>query len=309
MTNKISPHDKFFKSIISDPKTAKEFLQIHLPENIKNIVDLNTLKIQKDSFIDNHLKTQLVDLLFATNFRHEKGYIYLLFEHLSNPDKLIAFRLIKYVTQIMDRHLKQNNFKKLPIVYPILFYTGQQKYYYSTNIFDLFEEHKKLAKNIFLHPIKFIDIKDVADDNAINNLQLTLMLKTFKYAFEESEKLFQIIIEDLKKADKNGDFDLINIVVKYISIVHKFEQHDDFFENLAESLSEKSGDNVMTIAEHYIFKGKEKGREEGEKKAFKQVIANLQQNGFNPEKIAKLIGLPKEKVKNYLSNSTDKKSN
>jgi recombination-promoting nuclease RpnB len=309
MTNEISPHDKFFKSIISDLSVAKEFLQINLPEDIKNIVDLNTLKIQKDSFIDNHLKTQFVDLLFATNFHQEKGYIYLLFEHLSNPDKLISFRLIKYVLQIIDRHLKQNNTKKLPIVYPILFYTGKQHYNYSTNIFDLFEEHKKLAKNIFLHPIKFIDVKNVADDNAIKNLQLALMIKTFKYVFEESEKLFQIIIEDLKRADKNGDFDLINIVVKYISIVHKFEQHDDFFENLAENLSEKSGDNVMTIAEHYIFKGEQKGKQKGKEKAYKQVISNLQQNGFHPEKIAKLIGLPKEKVKNYLSETLDKKSN
>lgn len=296
MSNINSAHDKFFKSIMAKPNVAKEFLERHLPKNILKNFDTGSLKLQKDSFIDTQFKSQMTDLLFSTTINSTKGYVYILFEHLSNPDKLIAFRLIKYIIQIMDQHLKQNNTKILPIVYPILFYTGQQKYYYSTNFFDLFAHHKKLAKNIFLQPLNFVDINKL-DPTDIKELQFALMLKTFKHCFDDSNNLFKIIIEDLKMADKNGDFDIINIVVKYISIVRNYTDTSIFFDKLASNLSENSGEKIMTYAEHFENIGMQKGKEN----TYKEIISSLHHNGFQPKKISELIGLPEEKIKSYLA--------
>lgn len=65
MPNQISAHDKFFKSTMLHPQAAKEFLQNYLPDNIKKIVNLETLKIQKDSFIDQQYKNHFIDLLYS----------------------------------------------------------------------------------------------------------------------------------------------------------------------------------------------------------------------------------------------------
>ncbi|SHI17453.1 Rpn family recombination-promoting nuclease/putative transposase [Desulfosporosinus lacus] len=43
------PHDKFFKETLSDIGTAKDFLQNYLPQEILDIIDLETITPQKDS--------------------------------------------------------------------------------------------------------------------------------------------------------------------------------------------------------------------------------------------------------------------
>jgi len=59
-----NPHDKFFKETFSNVEVARDFMQNYLPEPILKIVDLQTLDIQKDSFIDENLKEVFSDMLF-----------------------------------------------------------------------------------------------------------------------------------------------------------------------------------------------------------------------------------------------------
>ena len=47
-----NPHDKFFKETFGNLAVAKDFLRNYLPQNIMDIVDINSLEPQKDSFIN-----------------------------------------------------------------------------------------------------------------------------------------------------------------------------------------------------------------------------------------------------------------
>ena len=47
-----NPHDKFFKENMSNIDTAKDFMLNYLPEDILKIIDLDSLSLEKDSFID-----------------------------------------------------------------------------------------------------------------------------------------------------------------------------------------------------------------------------------------------------------------
>lgn len=44
---------------------------------------------------------------------------------METVDPLMAFRLLKYKIRIMDDHLDKNESHTLPIVYPLVFYHGQ----------------------------------------------------------------------------------------------------------------------------------------------------------------------------------------
>lgn len=46
-----NPHDKFLKETFSNIKVAKDFIKNYLPQSILDLVDINTLEPQKDSFI------------------------------------------------------------------------------------------------------------------------------------------------------------------------------------------------------------------------------------------------------------------
>ncbi|QLK88726.1 hypothetical protein E3U36_10285 [Arsenophonus endosymbiont of Aphis craccivora] len=58
--------------------------------------------------------------------------MYTLIEHQNKPEKLMAFRLLRYSVAAMHRHLEQGN-KTLPVVILLLFYQGKNSLYpYST---------------------------------------------------------------------------------------------------------------------------------------------------------------------------------
>ncbi len=50
-----NPHDKFFKETFGKVEVARDFFSNYLPQNILNIIDLDTIEPQKDSFINKEL--------------------------------------------------------------------------------------------------------------------------------------------------------------------------------------------------------------------------------------------------------------
>ena len=59
-----NPHDKFFKEVFSQKKTAVNFLAHHLPSDVLEALNLETIEIRKDSFIDEELRESFSDLLY-----------------------------------------------------------------------------------------------------------------------------------------------------------------------------------------------------------------------------------------------------
>ena len=41
--NHLTPHDRFFRSIMVDPKIAREFFEQNLPTDIKAVIDFATI--------------------------------------------------------------------------------------------------------------------------------------------------------------------------------------------------------------------------------------------------------------------------
>jgi predicted transposase/invertase (TIGR01784 family) len=129
-----SPHDRFFRSMMTEPKVIREFFTQNLPENIRKIINFDTIKPQKDSFINDKLRLKIADILYAVDFIDQPGYLYVLIEHQSTPEKLMPFRILKYMISIMEQHLNKNKTNQLPIIYPMIFYTGERPYNYSTDL-------------------------------------------------------------------------------------------------------------------------------------------------------------------------------
>lgn len=115
-----TPHDALFKQFLGIKETAKDFLEIWLPDNIKALCDLETIKLESGSFIDEKLKNYQSDVLYSVNTAQGEGYFYCLIEHQSIPDKLIAWRLMRYSMAVMQQHLEQSH-NTLPLGYPCYF--------------------------------------------------------------------------------------------------------------------------------------------------------------------------------------------
>ena len=71
-----SPHDKYFRFMMSDSVIARDFFEQYLPSNIKEIINFDKIHPQKDSFVGDNLKERIADMLFLTEFNSKPGYIY-----------------------------------------------------------------------------------------------------------------------------------------------------------------------------------------------------------------------------------------
>lgn len=182
MTKKLSPHDRFTRSLMSNPKVAEEFFKKNLPAHIQKAIDFSSLKLQKESYIDDNLKLQIADLLCSVEFNGQPGFLYLLLEHASKPDPLLPFRMLKYMVSIQDHHLKVTKTNKLPLVYPLILYTGEKPYTYSMDLFDLFpSEERALAKETLTSPYHLIDLTQVSDEELKQYLWFGTMALVLKH--------------------------------------------------------------------------------------------------------------------------------
>lgn len=100
-------HDSFFKEAMSHPEVARDFLQYFLPGSLLEKINLDSVKLESDSFVDAEFGKSQVDLLLSLKFNNEDGFVYILIEQQTKPDYLMAFRLLKYQTMIISKYLKK----------------------------------------------------------------------------------------------------------------------------------------------------------------------------------------------------------
>ncbi|CAK8742115.1 Recombination-promoting nuclease RpnA [Sodalis praecaptivus] len=171
----LSQHDALFKKFLGDIAVARDFLEIHLPPHLRARCDFSTLAMESGSFIEDDLRTRCSDMLYSmkTTAGHD-GYVYCLIEHQSRPEKLMAFRLMRYAVAAMQRHLEQGN-DFLPVVIPLLFYHGTTSPYpYSTQWLDCFAD-PELAESVYRQAFPLVDITAMPDDEILSHRRVALL--------------------------------------------------------------------------------------------------------------------------------------
>ncbi|EBG0216008.1 Rpn family recombination-promoting nuclease/putative transposase, partial [Salmonella enterica subsp. enterica] len=174
-----TPHDATFRQFLTQPDIARDFMEIHLPADLRAICVLSTLKLESGSFVEDDLRQYFSDILYSLKTTAGDGYIHVLIEHQSTPDKHMAFRLLRYAVAAMQRHLKAGH-KKLPLVIPVLFYAGKRSPYpYSTRWLDEFDA-PALAGKLYSSAFPLVDVTVIPDDEIAGHRSmaaLTLLQK------------------------------------------------------------------------------------------------------------------------------------
>lgn len=58
-----------------------------------------------------NLRHRQTGVLFKTTVQEDDAYVYVVIEHQSTPDPLMAFRMLQYQVRIQDRHVKQHTIR------------------------------------------------------------------------------------------------------------------------------------------------------------------------------------------------------
>lgn len=98
--NVTNPHDKLFRETWSNLENAGSFLQHYLPGDVLRLMDLSTLEICKDSFVEKELSDYYSDMLYKVMLSGNPGYVYVLFEHKSYYDRYLHLQLLEYMVKL-----------------------------------------------------------------------------------------------------------------------------------------------------------------------------------------------------------------
>ncbi|WP_341748844.1 Rpn family recombination-promoting nuclease/putative transposase [Candidatus Tisiphia endosymbiont of Sialis lutaria] len=266
MTSDKPKHDEIFRKSMENPIVAKEFLVTHLPKDVLALIDSTTVKLEKDSFIEPDLSETISDVLFSVKFNDQDGYIFLLLEHQSTVDKMMAFRLFKYMINICDLYLTTNHkAKSLPLIYPLIIYNGKKKYNASLNIWNLFS-HPDLARGFWTNDCQLINVHDIPDEELKKKIWSGILLFFLKHIHERQLlKRWQEISYLLPKLSKItiGHDHIRNLLSYTLTFI---EQNDkiELEKILKNSLTKEKGEELMpSIAQVWKEEGIQIGLQDG----------------------------------------------
>jgi hypothetical protein len=184
-----TPHDAVFRRIFGVPENMASQLRAVLPPGLAGRLDLDQLARVPASFVDEALKWRYSDLLFTAPLDGRDAFVYLLAEHQSSADPLMAFRMLRYVTRIWDQHLRDHpRARRLPAVLPLVVHHGRSRWAVPVQMVELIDlgPGARQAMQAYLPRFEFLldDLSGVDGDRLLDReltpaaLITLLLLKT-----------------------------------------------------------------------------------------------------------------------------------
>ena len=284
-------HDTFFKKLMSSDKFARELMSAHLPEDLKRSCDLKRLDLLNQSFVSDDDKALLADAVFRIKLKGERlAYVTVLVEHQRKAERAMPFRILKYLIQVMDYHYR--HCKRLPLVYPILFYNGAKSYPYSMDIRTLVDAPKALVDRYFLQPAKLIDLSQPAfastHQHALVNLMQLCM--SHRATCVEVARHLEGMFSQLDDAEFRS---VLNYVAKT-----KIYSREEFEQIKAAGYI---GGEMTSYFEKLLAEKEQTGRKE----VMEDIIINMLKQSKDYKEIAKWSGISVTQIREIANRQSD----
>lgn len=280
----------------------------YLPSEITKFLDTGTLRLEKDSFIDNKLKESFSDLLFSTDIDGREGYIYFLFDHKSYPDKAVGLQLLKYMAEIWNTKIKKEKVKSVPPVIPLVIYHGTSGWHIEKMLGGMISGFNNfppiLRKYTPDYEYLVYDLTNYSDEEIKGEARVRILFTLFRDV-RKVENVYELL-------------DIINKAVTYLRELEDKQTGVEYFETLmryifsaaknltgedAGKIADKVGKTypegsevIMTLAEILREEGKKEGMELGAKQEKLQLATNALKEGMEIELNEKLTGLSRQEI-------------
>jgi predicted transposase/invertase (TIGR01784 family) len=312
-----TPHDALVKKAMEDIDTARELLEEYLPTEFKSLIDLSTLAIEKESYVEHHLKKKFSDMVYSVKTKNDKkAFVYCLLEHQATSDHYIALRLWRYSLLLLERYVKDKNKGKkgksktkvkLPLIMPLVLYNGKDKYSAPKNIWELFY-NPKMAKKMMSEDYRLIDLQAMNNGDINYDRHISFLLYIMKHI--HARDILLMLDEAMKQCnkailiDETRDYIHIKLIMWYIDNKIPENKKSELKQILDKNLPNDSEDLMRTIAQAYIEEGEArgisigeaKGRQEGKSELIKLMI----QNGNSLGTVSKMVNMSTNEIKKLI---------
>jgi predicted transposase/invertase (TIGR01784 family) len=279
-----SPHDALFKYVFRQPEHTASELRAIFPSELSARLDWGTLQLEPSSFIDEALRQRHADLLFSVRCEGLPAYVYVLFEHQSTSDPLMAFRLLRYVVRIWDSVLSEHpDSKRLPAILPVVLYHGKRAWAAATELRELIDLDPPTMARMepYQAQLRYIlDDLSTADERALRDRALTAHAAVALGVLARARTKNALMGALRRWADKLAEMgrapdglEALIVIWEYALLVGKMDRKE--LRELAQSIGPIATKAYMTAAEKLRTEGEAVGLVTGRAEGKAEVVLRL----------------------------------
>ena len=210
------------------------------------------------------------DLLYSVHLEGRTAYLYVLFEHQSTVDQLMAFRLLRYMVRIWDRWLAENPAeKKLPPIIPLVLYHGRSRWTAATRFSELVDISPEALLDCDFSCLDFgyllNDLSQYEDEElrgaAMGRLTLLLLRSVHRRDFLTA--LLPRWAATLRQVMAESGLNGLRLVLQYILEAGEHVDAEVLGRFLATAVGPEAREVAMTAAQRLREEGRAEGRAEG----------------------------------------------
>lgn len=261
-----SHHDRYFRQTFSRRQTVADLVHHYLPSEVRRCLDLRTLELTGDSFVDPELRMHASDLVCRARLQEGgDAYVYILFEHKSHPAQLVALQLLRYMARLWDQVLREGRRPPLPPVIPVVFYHGRSPWNVGRGSASLFQGPAELGPYVPAFRYELVDLSVLSDEEIRGGVLLRVALLAMRHVFDGDlpERLPRIVRLLGTVVRTRSGLRALEALLRYLASASELVGEDELREVLREAFPEE-GDRLMaSVVDKWIERGIEEGIEQG----------------------------------------------
>lgn len=291
-----NPHDRLFKKIFSRNKIAKYYLEKNLNPKIIQKLDLNSLRLDNNSYVDEELQTYFADVVYDCKYGSDSEVnLVFLFEHKSYIPKYPHIQLLKYMIRIWE-HRIAGDLDLQPII-PIILYHGATRWKYQAfddyfapdQIDDILKEYVPRF-NYMISDLSQFDSAEIKQTYQLTSLRIALLAMKHFTDSAINHKLLDILDGAGELLENEADKEVLKSIIVYLYSITKLKN-----QRIEEVMKELKIQDVA-LPGSTAWELRNEGKEEGKRESQIEVAKNSIQEGFDNEVIAKITGLSIEAI-------------
>jgi predicted transposase YdaD len=266
-----NPHDRYFREAFGDPDVARDFFQYYLPPDIAQRIDLSSLEMIDGSFVDETLRDHASDMLYRVNISADgDAFLYILVEHKSYPDRMVAFQLLRYVVRIWERLDRFDG--QLPPVLPVVLYHGEKRWNSPGDVVELIASAGAFASYLPQMRYYLCDLSAYSPGEIVGGVHARLSLRLLQMVFspELGAQLPEILALARELTEPKTALQWLETALRYVVAASPHVGLDEVQSAIDIVLTDDRSDIMPTLAERWIEQGKQQGLAQGLEQGIEQ---------------------------------------
>jgi Putative transposase, YhgA-like len=295
------PLDKLFKEAMSYPNIAEHFFKAHLPPELLEQVDFDTLQLCKNTFITQKTyRAREADVIYSMSLAGRPAYFYALTENQGTNQHLMPFRFVGYDVDLTRAHLKEYpDAKTLPVIYHMLLYTGLSPWRSPMTLSELYKPHAALSylstKPYHLIELNQYTYEQLKQQGVIGFIQFALKSRQFeRQALEQfiERSILWVYDDNIRIQLDENFFEMVLDYLLYGVPEIQTQRGYELLEKIAQSLPIQFRGEFMTLADSIKYQGREEGMQE--------IARGMLLKGLDPTLIQEITHLSDEALEKLL---------